>query len=432
MKTAEGRQKKTISPVALSRQRWLRRLTIVFSFSLLHGILFLPLFFFWGPIVAFIIIIPIGLSGWFFGTRVGILSALAGFFYSGFLYNLTGNLILSRDMLAWSVIFLGVCVLAGAIAGLSRNTFRQPGILNGLTLPDDTPAQQYLYEASVTSCISALPDAAFAIDLDGHIVAWNSLLATLSSILPEQALGKSTSTLTGEIFGSRPTLLVEYLLRPSPQMSIDFPRCEHDGLSLEVEYFIPQEHGSGQYLWVKASPLYDLDRNIIGGLQIIRDVTQLRLEQEPNTMLLQRDKLTGLYSLSYFNEEMTRLDKSDLFPISVLIISLDLQSIRKTAPDVAVEEDAIHRIAGAIRSSFRTSDAAAYLGEGSFGVVLTKADAVALQKASIRLQAALDKRIPNPQESGMQVQLATATSLSNGTLGVALQQCKQNLNRESS
>lgn len=116
-----------------------------------------------------------------------------------------------------------------------------------------------------------MPDGVFAIDLSGKVVVWNRAIEEMTGIDEKDMLGKGNFEYANPFYGFRRPMLVDYIL--NPQMSYPEPLNKKEGL-IEIETFLPELYG-GRGAWVRMSAFCVVDEacDIIGAVQIVRDIT---------------------------------------------------------------------------------------------------------------------------------------------------------------
>jgi PAS domain S-box-containing protein len=129
--------------------------------------------------------------------------------------------------------------------------------------------------------IDFLPDATFVIDPDGRVIAWNKAMVALTGIPAESILGKGNYEYALPFYRERKTMLANLIFMPEVEIEKRYNSVQRIGNTLVVDIFIPDFQPGGVFFWAKASPLYDLQGNISGAIETIRDITdRKRAEQE--------------------------------------------------------------------------------------------------------------------------------------------------------
>ncbi|MEM2124169.1 MAG: PAS domain S-box protein [Methanolinea sp.] len=130
--------------------------------------------------------------------------------------------------------------------------------------------------------LNFLPDATFAIDLRGTVIAWNRAMERMTGIPAETILGKGDYEYALPFYHERRPILIDLVLRPDPATEAKYPYIRREGDVLISEIFIPHlNDGRGAHLWFLASPLYNSRGEVAGAIETIRDVSEWKiLERE--------------------------------------------------------------------------------------------------------------------------------------------------------
>ena len=136
-------------------------------------------------------------------------------------------------------------------------------------------------EQRMADIINFLPDATFAIDLEGKVIAWNRAIAEMTGIPKEEILGTSDHSYAIPFYGKKRPLLLDLILRKDPEIENIYPEIKRKDNKLFSEIFIPSLYGGwGAHLWFIASPFYDTKGNVIGAIESIRDITDRKDAEE--------------------------------------------------------------------------------------------------------------------------------------------------------
>lgn len=129
--------------------------------------------------------------------------------------------------------------------------------------------------------IDFLPDATFAIDLDGKVISWNRAMEEMTGVGSEEILGKGDFEYAVPFYRERRPLLIDRVLGIGENLEQKYPYITKNGNKLVSEFFLPHLYGGrGAHLWFIASPLYDTKGNITGAIESIRDVTDWKKAEE--------------------------------------------------------------------------------------------------------------------------------------------------------
>lgn len=137
-------------------------------------------------------------------------------------------------------------------------------------------------ERRLADIIEFLPDPTWVIDIDGFVIAWNRALESVSGIAKEEIIGKGNFAYAVPFYGEPRPVLIDLVLKRNEKWEKGYLDIkEKDGLLLEVESFHPSMGDGGCYFAATASRLYNVQGDVIGAIETLRDITVAkRLEQE--------------------------------------------------------------------------------------------------------------------------------------------------------
>ncbi|NLV26140.1 MAG: PAS domain S-box protein [Methanomicrobiales archaeon] len=129
-------------------------------------------------------------------------------------------------------------------------------------------------EKRLSDIINFLPDATFAVDRDGIIIAWNRAIEDMTGMSAEQMLGKGNYEYALPFYGERRKILLDLILDSDDQVLRGYSHIirQKDVLIADTKLTLP--HRGKVTLTVKASTLYDSNGEITGAIESIRDITE--------------------------------------------------------------------------------------------------------------------------------------------------------------
>jgi PAS domain S-box-containing protein len=191
-------------------------------------------------------------------------------------------------------------------------------------------------EKRLSDIINFLPDATFAIDKEGKVIAWNRATENMTGISTEEMIGKGNYEYAIPWYGKRRPTLIDLIGKENPKYRSSYDYVHEDAQTLKAEVFVPSLYnGKGAYIWVKASPLLDSEGQQYGAIESVRDITN-RKESE--------DKIKkSLEEKNMLLKEIHHRVKNNLQIISSL---LDLQEdyVKEDATAVNVLEESRNRV----------------------------------------------------------------------------------------
>jgi len=129
--------------------------------------------------------------------------------------------------------------------------------------------------------INFLPDATFAIDTNGVVIAWNRAMEKLSGVAASNMLGKGNYEYAISGYHERQPVLIDLVLHEDPAQLANYSILKRSGQTLTAEMKAPfLYNGRGATLWITAAPLYNTQGEVTGAIQSIRDITEQKEVEE--------------------------------------------------------------------------------------------------------------------------------------------------------
>ena len=177
----------------------------------------------------------------------------------------------------------GTPIWGSFTAKIVRNAQGEPEFVDGI-MEDIThrkKAEDALRESErrLTSLIDLMPDAAFVIDGNGVVVAWNRATESLTGVKAEEMLGKGNYEYAIPFYGKKRPILIDLVRTPSEELERNYHGLERSDQVLIGEAPL-HVRGRETYLHGRARALSGARGEYIGAIEILHDLTDLkRVEQ---------------------------------------------------------------------------------------------------------------------------------------------------------
>ncbi len=134
---------------------------------------------------------------------------------------------------------------------------------------------QALERQRLTQIIDFLPDATIVIDLEGKVIAWNRAIEHMTGIKAGDILGKGDHEYAIPFYGERRPVLIDLVGEWNKEIEAKYQYVKKEGESLVSETYDPLVKPGG-FLWNKASLLYDSAGEVMGAIESIRDISEMK------------------------------------------------------------------------------------------------------------------------------------------------------------
>ncbi|WP_321504490.1 PAS domain S-box protein [uncultured Methanoregula sp.] len=130
-------------------------------------------------------------------------------------------------------------------------------------------------EQRLSDIINFLPDATFAINTEGKVIAWNKALEVMSGIPASSMIGKGDYEYALAFFPERRPILIDLIQEPldKPE-NLGYAILQRDGSVIVAETNAPSPRGVPGVFSAKASLLFDKNGVITGAIESVRDITE--------------------------------------------------------------------------------------------------------------------------------------------------------------
>ena len=160
-------------------------------------------------------------------------------------------------------------------------------------------------ERRLYDIINFLPDATFAIDTRGTVIAWNRAIEEMTGVPAREMLGKGNYEYSIPFYGERRPILIDLVSVPCEELTRKGYAVNNiEGGILIAETRLPRPLGRYSVLLGKASLLYNDHGNSIGAIESIRDITDQKRTEED--LRKKNDELNASYEQIAAAEEELR------------------------------------------------------------------------------------------------------------------------------
>jgi PAS domain S-box-containing protein len=135
-------------------------------------------------------------------------------------------------------------------------------------------------ERRLSDIINFLPDATFAIDTEGSVIAWNRAIEEMTGIPARDMLGKGDYEYAIPFYGTRRPILIDLVFEDEATIAEYYVNIRREGNAISAETSLPHPKGKRIDVLAKASPLYNRDGEITGAIEAIRDISDRHLAEE--------------------------------------------------------------------------------------------------------------------------------------------------------
>ncbi len=136
-------------------------------------------------------------------------------------------------------------------------------------------------EQRLRDIIDFLPDATFAIDQDGKVIAWNKAIEEMTGIFKEDMIGKNDYVYSIPWYNERRPVLIDLINEDCSEYISEYEYIIKDDKKLISETYIPHIYdGRGAYLWITAAPLLNSEGKQYGAIESVRDISDRKKSED--------------------------------------------------------------------------------------------------------------------------------------------------------
>lgn len=134
--------------------------------------------------------------------------------------------------------------------------------------------------------INFLPDATFAINTEGIIIAWNREIERITNTRAEDMIGRGAYAHAVPFYGSRRPMIIDLLLRPDPGVEMSYPSLRREDTIITADGTL-HIAGRKHFFLARASFLYDQHGKKAGAIESLRDITPQKESEEKLVRVIQ-------------------------------------------------------------------------------------------------------------------------------------------------
>lgn len=187
-------------------------------------------------------------------------------------------------------------------------------VYEDVTITKQAELALYAEKEKLRVTLYSIGDAVIATDLKGKIEFLNPVASQLTGWPLNDALGKSLREVCDIFYEDTK----EVKLNPLEKALRGYQLPE-----LEKNLILRSRDGKNRSIKHSSGPIKAQDGSVQGAILVFRDVTVEREKEERIKFLSYRDPLTGLYNRAFIEEQLTKLDVEQYYPLSILMGDLD-------------------------------------------------------------------------------------------------------------
>ncbi len=125
--------------------------------------------------------------------------------------------------------------------------------------------------------IEFIPDPTFAIDNNKKVIAWNMAIEKITGVKKAEIIGKGDYSYAVPFYGYKRPILIDLINAPDKDLEKVYSNIKRESNSISGEVLLPFfKKGKDTYIWATAALIYSRDGGVLGAIEVIRDITELK------------------------------------------------------------------------------------------------------------------------------------------------------------
>ncbi|NNN12974.1 MAG: PAS domain S-box protein, partial [Acidimicrobiaceae bacterium] len=135
-------------------------------------------------------------------------------------------------------------------------------------------------QARLENIISLLPDPTFVIDEHGKVTFWNRAMEELTGVRAEDMIGKGDYEYARAFYGETRPILIDLAMYPDLDIPESYAILDRKLGFISAETYAPALPGGGSFVYGTAAPIYDINGEIVGSIESVRDITDRKRAED--------------------------------------------------------------------------------------------------------------------------------------------------------
>ncbi|NTW95899.1 MAG: diguanylate cyclase [Erysipelotrichaceae bacterium] len=160
-----------------------------------------------------------------------------------------------------------------------------------------------------------------------------------------------------------------------------------------------------------AAPIIDIGNNVVGVVIVFRDYTEKWERLKQIQYINFHDDLTGLYNRRFFEAELSRLDVSRNYPMSIIMGDVNGLKLINDSFGHSLGDELLVKTANSLKEGCREDEIIARLGGDEFALILPNCSKTQTEKVVQRIKNSLSTQKISSMELSISFGYATKTDI---------------------